>query len=51
MAVGVLTAIFFILVGALWHQHPGPNLWLFGSLFLGILWAVGFMRLITRDRR
>ena len=49
MAVAVLTVIFLILEGALWYQRPSPNVWLFGSLFLGILWGFGFMRLITRD--
>jgi len=49
MAVAVLTVMFLILDGALWYQHPSPNVWLFGSLFLGIVWGVGFMRLITRD--
>lgn len=51
MAIAVLTVIFFILDGILWYQRPNPNVWLFGSLFLGVLWGFGFMRLITRDSR
>jgi hypothetical protein len=51
MAIAVLTLVFFVFDGILWYQRPNPNVWLFGSLFLGIFWTFGFMRLITRDRR
>jgi uncharacterized membrane protein AbrB (regulator of aidB expression) len=51
MAIAVLTAVFFILQGTLWYLRPNPDIWLLGSLFLGILWGFGFMRLITRDSR
>jgi hypothetical protein len=51
IAIAVLTLVFFVFDGILWYQRPNPNVWLFGSLFLGIFWAFGFMRLITHDRR
>lgn len=50
MAVAILTLAFLFADGILSYQRPSPGVWLFGSLFLGILWGFGFMRLITRTR-
>ena len=46
--LAMLTVAFLGLTGGLWYVRPNPHAWLFGSLFLGIAWAVVFMRLITR---
>ena len=49
MPIIILTLIFMGLNGVLWYQKPNPHLWLFGSLFLGVVWGVVFLRLITHE--
>jgi hypothetical protein len=48
--IAILTLIFFVLTGVLWYQRPNPHVWLFGSLFLGVVWGGGFLHLITRGK-
>lgn len=49
-AVLLSSVVFFALTGLLWYLRPGPNIWLFGSLFLACVWGVLFMRLITKEQ-
>ena len=49
--IAILTLIFFVLSGALWYQRPNPHVWLFGSLFLGVVWGGAFLHLITRKAK
>ena len=50
LLVVAVTAAFLGLHGALWSAHPAPGIWLTGSIVLGLLWGVAFMRLITRGK-
>ena len=50
-AITILTLIFLVLSGVLWYQRPNPHVWLFGSLFLGIVWGGVFLRLISREKQ
>lgn len=45
--VGVTSAA-LVSHGVLWSMRPDPGVWLAGSIVLGLLWGVIFMRLITR---
>ena len=49
MPIVILTLVFLILNGLLWYQRPNGNVWLFGSLFLGIVWGFVFLRLISSN--
>lgn len=42
------TAAFLVSHGVLWSMRPEPGFWLAGSIVLGLLWGVTFLRLITR---
>ena len=42
------TAGFLASHGLLWSVRPDPGVWLAGSIVLGLLWGVAFMRVITR---
>jgi hypothetical protein len=42
------TVIFLIANGLLWYVRPTGDLWLIGSVVLGIAWGAVFFRLITR---
>jgi hypothetical protein len=48
-AIIIWTLIILILSGLLWYDRPNADVWLFGSIFLGVLWGTGFLRLITRS--
>ncbi|MBI3703916.1 MAG: hypothetical protein HY244_08740 [Rhizobiales bacterium] len=45
--IAVVTLIFLVLTGWLWHFRPNQHLWLFGSISLGAAWGYVFFRLIT----
>ncbi len=48
-AVIIVTLIFLVLNGALWHARPNGSLWLLGSVVLGVVWGGLFFWLITND--
>lgn len=48
IAIVILTLTYFILTGVLWYHRPNPHVWLFGSLFLSVVWGGVFQHLITR---
>lgn len=50
MAIVILTAIVLSLNGILWYLRPSGDIWLFGSLFLGIIWGLMFLRLIPGSK-
>jgi lipopolysaccharide export LptBFGC system permease protein LptF len=50
LPVAAATLVFLVLHGLLWHARPGPGVWLIGSLVLGVLWGIAFMRLVTRGK-
>jgi cyanate permease len=50
LLVIAVTCAFVGLHGALWSVHPTEDVWLFGSLLIGLLWGVAFLRLITRGK-
>jgi hypothetical protein len=43
------TAAFLASHGVLWSMRPDPGFWLAGSIVLGLMWGITFMRLITRE--
>ena len=43
------TAAFLASHGVLWSMRPDPGFWLVGSIVLGLMWGIAFMRLITRE--
>jgi uncharacterized membrane protein AbrB (regulator of aidB expression) len=47
MPVLAITLAFLVLNGLLWHARPTPGFWLLGSLVLGGLWGLVFLRVIT----
>jgi hypothetical protein len=47
-AIILLSVVFLGLNALLWCYRPSQDVWLSASLFLGIVWGVLFMRLITR---
>jgi len=49
MPIVILTVTILILNGVLWYQRPNAHIWLFGPLFLGVVWGGVFLRLITRE--
>lgn len=40
--IAILTLVFLVLTGVLWYQRPNPHVWLFGSVFLGVVWGWRF---------
>ena len=48
LPVAAATLVFLVLHGLLWHVRPDAGAWLIGSLVLGVLWGIAFMRLVTR---
>jgi hypothetical protein len=44
-----ITAGFLVSHGVLWSMRPDAGFWLAGSIVLGLLWGITFMRLITRE--
>jgi hypothetical protein len=46
-AIGLL--IWFVLTGLLWYARPPDTLWLMGSLALGAVFCVGFLRYVKRQ--
>lgn len=49
MVVG--TALWFVLVGALWYSRPGDVVWLVASLALFAVYSVFFLWYLTPRKR
>jgi hypothetical protein len=48
MPVLAITLAFLILNGLLWYARPTAGFWLIGSLVLGGIWGLVFLRIISR---
>jgi len=51
VAASVATILWFFLNGLLWYAKPPGDIWLIGSLALGIVWFYGFFWYVTRSSK
>ncbi len=47
MPILAITLTFLILNGLLWYARPTAGFWLIGSLVLGAIWGLLFLRVIS----
>ena len=47
VVASIANVIWFFLTGLLWYAKPSSEIWLVGSLVLGLVWFYGFFRYAT----
>ena len=51
VAAAVATILWFFLNGLLWYAKPTGDIWLVGSLALGVVWFGGFLWYVTHSQK
>jgi len=45
----IANIIWFFLTGLLWYAKPSGDIWLIGSIVLGVIWFFGFFWYVTHS--
>ena len=51
LAATVASIFWFFLNGLLWYAKPTANIWLMGSVALGVIWSWGFVWYVTHSSK